>query len=51
MTPLDLYEAFGSKQVLEEQWESISTWVNKGIPKGPNGLWDNPIGSFQLADW
>ena len=46
-----MYEAYGSRQILEETWESMTTWLDTGIPKSENGLWENVEGAFQLADW
>ena len=37
--------------MLEELWESMTTWFEKGIKKGPNGLWENGRNGFQLSDW
>lgn len=51
ITPKDLYKAYGSTQVLEELWESMTTWFERGIKKGPNGLWENERNGFQLSDW
>lgn len=51
ITPKDLYKAYGSRSVLKEMWESMSTWFDKGIPRGPDGLWLNPRNGFQLSDW
>jgi len=51
ITPKDLYQAYGSKAILEEMWKSITTWLDKGIPRGENGLWLNPRDGFQLSDW
>jgi alpha-L-rhamnosidase len=51
ITPKDLFLAYGSKVILEEMWVSMTTWLDKGIPRGANGLWDNPRNGFQLSDW
>lgn len=51
ITPRDLYQAYGSITILREQWESITAWLDKGVKRGANGLWDNPRDGFQLADW
>lgn len=51
ITPEDLYIAYGSKTILFEMWESITAWLDKGIPRGKNGLWKNERNGFQLSDW
>lgn len=51
ITPKDLHKAYGSKAILHGMWESMSTWLDKGIPRGENGLWLNPRNGFQLSDW
>jgi alpha-L-rhamnosidase len=51
MTPNDLHIAYGSTTILYEMWESMTVWLDKGIPKGKDGLWLNPRNGFQLADW
>ncbi|ORY31053.1 bacterial alpha-L-rhamnosidase-domain-containing protein [Naematelia encephala] len=42
ITPKDLYLAYGSKEILREMWNSMTIWLDKGIPRGENGLWHNP---------
>lgn len=49
MTPKDLYQAFGDRKILQDQYESMKMWIEKGIPRGSNSLWDPNI--FQLGDW
>jgi len=49
LTPFDLYEGYGDCGVLETQFESLVAWLDRGIKRGPNGLWDED--SFQLGDW
>jgi hypothetical protein len=29
----------------------MTSWFNKGIKRGANGLWENPRNGFQLSDW
>ena len=48
-TPYDLFEAFGDRRVLEEQWESATAWLDKAIKRAPSGLWDSDV--QQLGDW
>ena len=47
--PHDMYTAFGDKEILREQHESMKTWLEKGIPRQANGLWDPKV--HQLGDW
>lgn len=47
--PNDLYAAFGDKRVLEEQWESMTAWVDHGVLRSPEGLWTTE--QWQLGDW
>ncbi|KAI5458782.1 glycoside hydrolase family 78 protein [Mariannaea sp. PMI_226] len=49
LTPWDLYTSSGDAQILRTQYESMKAWVDKGIPRGPNGLWDQNI--WQFGDW
>jgi hypothetical protein len=50
ITPKDLYEAYGSTSILKEMWISMTTWLDRGIKRGNNGLWNNPRDGFQLSD-
>ena len=47
--PKDLYAAFGDVRVLEEQWESMTAWVDYGVLRAESGLWTND--QWQLGDW
>ncbi|KAK5053226.1 hypothetical protein LTR84_002200 [Exophiala bonariae] len=49
LTPWDLYQSSGDVEILRRQYPSMKAWVDKGIARGPNGLWDQNI--WQLADW
>lgn len=49
LTPWDLYQSSGDVELLRRQYPSMKAWVDKGIDRGPNGLWDQNI--WQLADW
>lgn len=51
LTPEALYNAYGSKIILREMWPSITAWLDKGIPRGENGLWADGNGAFQFGDW
>jgi alpha-L-rhamnosidase len=47
--PNDLYAAFGDRRVLEDQWESMTAWVDHGVLRAESGLWTND--QWQLGDW
>ncbi|KAG2418458.1 hypothetical protein HFD88_001559 [Aspergillus terreus] len=47
--PWQLYESFGDKVMLEEQYGGAKDWVDKGIVRNDVGLWDRS--TFQWADW
>ncbi|KAL2114189.1 hypothetical protein VUR80DRAFT_116 [Thermomyces stellatus] len=47
--PWNLYMAFGDKAMLREQYSQARAWVDTGIPRGPQGLWDREC--FQFGDW
>jgi alpha-L-rhamnosidase len=49
IVPWDLYQAFGDRQIFLNQFESMKQWLEKGVDRQPNGLW-NPSG-FQYGDW
>ncbi|KAK6911037.1 hypothetical protein I203_105072 [Kwoniella mangroviensis CBS 8507] len=49
ITPWDLYTSAGDRGILESQWESMKLWLDKGLPRGENGLY-NPLAP-QYADW
>ncbi|WP_431279934.1 alpha-L-rhamnosidase C-terminal domain-containing protein [Leifsonia poae] len=47
--PWTLYQAYGDKDVLKAQFESMTTHVRRvGSLLSPNGLWDT---GFQFGDW
>ncbi|KAK1242954.1 hypothetical protein MKX08_005766 [Trichoderma sp. CBMAI-0020] len=49
LTPWDSYNSSGDVDVLRRQYDSMKAWVDKGIPRGPNGLWDQNV--WQFGDW
>ncbi|WWD19381.1 hypothetical protein CI109_103841 [Kwoniella shandongensis] len=49
ITPWDLYTAFGDKSILEKQWDSMRLWLDKGLPRGPDGLWEANVPLY--GDW
>jgi alpha-L-rhamnosidase len=48
ITPWDLYTAFGDKDVLVKQWESMIMWLRSGFKRQSNGLWQ-PTGEWRLS--
>lgn len=47
--PWTLYQAYGDKRVLSEQYESMKLWVDYiTVQCGENGLWQT---GFQYSDW
>lgn len=48
-TPWDLYMAFGDKRLLEDQYESMVTWLDQGVPRAASGLWSGE--QAQYGDW
>ncbi|EHK46078.1 uncharacterized protein TrAtP1_013184 [Trichoderma atroviride] len=49
LTPWDSYNSSRDVEVLRRQYDSMKAWVDKGIPRGPNGLWDQNV--WQFGDW
>ncbi|RDW76320.1 glycoside hydrolase family 78 protein [Aspergillus mulundensis] len=49
LTPWDLYQSYGDVEILRRQYQSMVAWVDKGILRGPDGLWD--VEHWQLGDW
>jgi alpha-L-rhamnosidase len=49
LTPWDLYNSSGDEEILRKQYISMKAWVDKGIMRGPNGLWDK--NNWQYGDW
>lgn len=49
IVPFDLYTAFGDREILRSQHASMKAWLEKGIPRQANGLWDPHV--HQLGDW
>jgi alpha-L-rhamnosidase len=48
-SPWNLYEAFGDKGLLEEHLPQAQGWIDTGIPRSEDGLWNRS--SFQFGDW
>ena len=49
LTPNILYLYSGDKNILERQFSSMQAWLDQGVDRGPDGLW-NPD-KWQLGDW
>ncbi len=49
LTPRDLYVAFGDQRFIRDQFDSMREWLDVGIPRGANGLWDTT--AIQFGDW
>jgi alpha-L-rhamnosidase len=49
ITPNDLYLTYGDQKILQDQYRSMKAWIEKGIPRGSNGLWSSD--AYQLGDW
>lgn len=47
--PWTLYLADGDERILRTQAESMKTWVDVGVRRGSDGLWDQEV--WQLGDW
>ncbi|KJR83718.1 uncharacterized protein SPSK_00168 [Sporothrix schenckii 1099-18] len=39
LTPWDRYRAFGDVAFLSRQYESMVAWIDRGVPRGADGLW------------
>ncbi|KAH8878697.1 alfa-L-rhamnosidase [Thozetella sp. PMI_491] len=48
--PWDIFWTTGDGMVLLQQYWSMQTWLDSGIPRRENGLWDTSDHP-QLADW
>ncbi|KAH6616430.1 alfa-L-rhamnosidase [Boeremia exigua] len=49
LTPASLYQYSADQTLLERQFESMQIWLDKGVDRAPDGLW-NPD-KWQLSDW
>ena len=49
LVPWELYQAFGDVEILKRQFPSMKAWIDKGVRRGPDGLWDR--NTWQLGDW
>lgn len=49
LVPQALYQHSSDRGLLERQFESMKAWLDQGVKRAPDGLWDPE--RFQLADW
>ncbi|GKZ74531.1 hypothetical protein AnigIFM50267_000768 [Aspergillus niger] len=49
LTPWALYRSYGDQDILRRQYESMLAWIDRGIRRGSDGLWDPEL--WQLGDW
>jgi alpha-L-rhamnosidase len=49
LTPAVLYDYSSDIDLIQRQFESMSVWLEKGVDRGPNRLWNDDL--WQLADW
>ncbi|KAF4983463.1 hypothetical protein FZEAL_1192 [Fusarium zealandicum] len=49
LAPADLYQYSSDKGLLERQFDSMYSWLAKGVDRASDGLW-NPD-KWQLGDW
>lgn len=49
LAPNVLYEYSGDKDILERQFRSMQAWIDQGVDRGEDGLWNSD--RWQLSDW
>ncbi|KAJ9660793.1 hypothetical protein H2198_002332 [Neophaeococcomyces mojaviensis] len=49
LLPWSLYRASGDLNMLRKQYDSMKAWIDRGIRRGADGLWDPEL--YQLGDW
>lgn len=47
--PWALYQSYGDVDILRRQYKSMLAWIDRGIQRGSDGLWDPEV--WQLGDW
>ncbi|KAL2820164.1 bacterial alpha-L-rhamnosidase-domain-containing protein [Aspergillus cavernicola] len=47
--PWALFQSYGDVDILRRQYESMLAWIDRGIQRGPDDLWDPHV--WQLGDW
>ncbi|KAL4999939.1 bacterial alpha-L-rhamnosidase-domain-containing protein [Aspergillus recurvatus] len=46
--PWALYQSYGDSGILRRQYKSMLAWIDRGIQRGPDGLWDPEV--WQLVE-
>ncbi|KAJ5338260.1 hypothetical protein N7452_004988 [Penicillium brevicompactum] len=49
LLPWTLYQNYGDLDILRRQYPSMTGWLDRGVQRGPDRLWDDSL--FQLGDW
>ncbi|KAJ5936260.1 hypothetical protein N7454_005558 [Penicillium verhagenii] len=49
LLPWTLYQSYGDIEILRRQYPSMKAWLDKGVLRGPDHLWEETL--FQLGDW
>ncbi|KAL5046700.1 hypothetical protein BDW71DRAFT_197353 [Aspergillus fruticulosus] len=49
LAPWALYQSYGDSDILRRQYTSMLAWIDRGIQRGADGLWDPEV--WQLGDW
>jgi alpha-L-rhamnosidase len=49
LLPWTLYQNYGDIEILRTQYPSMTGWLDRGVQRGPDRLWDDTL--FQLGDW
>ncbi|KAJ5875248.1 uncharacterized protein N7473_012595 [Penicillium subrubescens] len=49
LLPWTLYQSYGDTNILHKQYPSMTAWLDRGVQRGPDRLWDDTL--FQLGDW
>lgn len=47
--PWVLYQSSGDRDILNRQYPSMTSWLDQGVCRGKDGLWNPEI--WQLGDW
>ncbi|KAI2634013.1 glycoside hydrolase family 78 protein [Xylaria nigripes] len=45
----NMYQSSGDLRALKQQYVGAKAWIDSGIPRGPDGLWNHDY--FQFGDW
>ncbi|KAI5197127.1 glycoside hydrolase family 78 protein [Aureobasidium subglaciale] len=49
LLPWALYRSFGDLEILRRQYPSMQMWIDRGVRRGADDLWDSSF--HQLGDW